>query len=106
MRHHPHRTSIRPIPSVILLAIRTSALDPLLSGITLYLIASGKAMDPQDIRKKLGPLGRFRALIIGRPNAGKTTILRCIARSANGKVSAFTTKCLALNDISQVIHSG
>jgi len=40
-------------------------------------------MDSQEIRKKPG---RFRALIIGRPNAGKTTILRCIARSADGRV--------------------
>jgi hypothetical protein len=30
---------------------------------------------------------RFRALIIGRPNAGKTTILRRIAQAADGRVS-------------------
>src|SRR6266567_5153029 len=42
------------------------------------------AMDPKAIRDKIG---RFRALVIGRPNAGKTTILRCIAQSADGRVS-------------------
>src|SRR6267378_4469988 len=42
------------------------------------------AMDPKAIRKKFG---RFRALVIGRANAGKTTILRCIAQSADGRVS-------------------
>jgi GTPase Era involved in 16S rRNA processing len=40
-------------------------------------------MDPVEIRKKIG---QFRALVIGRPNAGKTTILRCIARSTDGRV--------------------
>jgi stage III sporulation protein SpoIIIAA len=30
---------------------------------------------------------RFRALIIGRPNAGKTTILRRIAQTADRRVS-------------------
>jgi stage III sporulation protein SpoIIIAA len=30
---------------------------------------------------------QFRALIIGRPNAGKTTILRRIAQAADGRVS-------------------
>jgi stage III sporulation protein SpoIIIAA len=30
---------------------------------------------------------KFRALIIGRPNAGKTTILRRIAQAADGRVS-------------------
>jgi ABC-type phosphate/phosphonate transport system ATPase subunit len=34
---------------------------------------------------------RFRALVIGRPNAGKTTILRCIAQAADGRVSAVST---------------
>jgi ribosome biogenesis GTPase A len=29
---------------------------------------------------------QFRALIIGRPNAGKTTILRRIAQAADGRV--------------------
>jgi len=40
-------------------------------------------MDSEEIRQKIS---RFRALIIGRPNAGKTTILRCIARSADRRV--------------------
>jgi len=58
------------------------------SGDAFYLLIFGmsSAMDPTEIRARIG---KFRALVIGRPNAGKTTILRCIARSADGRVSVF-----------------
>jgi stage III sporulation protein SpoIIIAA len=43
------------------------------------------AMSDYDKLKK--KCVRFRALIIGRPNAGKTTILRRIAQTADRRVS-------------------
>ena len=44
-------------------------------------------MDEDDYDKLKEKCVRFRALIIGRPNAGKTTILRRIAQAADGRVS-------------------
>jgi len=35
-------------------------------------------MDPSEIRKKIG---RFRILVIGRANAGKTTILQRVCNT-------------------------
>jgi len=39
-----------------------------------------------ETRRLRNQCPRFRALVIGRPNAGKTTILRCIAQAADGRV--------------------
>jgi stage III sporulation protein SpoIIIAA len=45
-----------------------------------------KKKDKDNYDKLKKECGRFRALIIGRPNAGKTTILRRIAQAADGRV--------------------
>ncbi|KIM44167.1 hypothetical protein M413DRAFT_67850 [Hebeloma cylindrosporum] len=56
-----------------------------------------------EVQQTPEKVGRFRALIIGRPNAGKTTILRRIAQSADGGVSVcFTsTPLVSTNDFFQ-----
>ena len=43
--------------------------------------------DSVDMNRDLAArIPRFRALVVGRANAGKTTLLRCIAQSADGRV--------------------
>ncbi len=43
--------------------------------------------DSLDMSRDLAArVHRFRALVVGRANAGKTTLLRCIAQSADGRV--------------------
>jgi len=38
-------------------------------------------MDPETIRKHFDHIGRFRILVIGRSNAGKTTVLQCVCNT-------------------------
>ena len=38
-------------------------------------------MDPETIRKHFDRIGRFRILVIGRSNAGKTTLLQRVCNT-------------------------
>ena len=38
-------------------------------------------MDPETVRKHFDRIGRFRVLVLGRSNAGKTTLLQRVCNT-------------------------
>ena len=69
-------------------------------------------LDPEEVQKQFNRIGRFRILVIGRSNAGKTTLLQRVCNTmelpeiynSNGeKVKYLIVQCHRL--LMPVIHS-
>ncbi|KAI5988306.1 hypothetical protein F5J12DRAFT_528819 [Pisolithus orientalis] len=52
-------------------------------GIGVPTQASDYRLDPTEVRKQIGRISRFRILVVGRANAGKTTILQRVCNTTD-----------------------
>ena len=64
--------TMHPDPATDMVSDRAPSIEDMTQAIHL---------DPEEVQKQFDRIGRFRILVIGRSNAGKTTLLQRVCRT-------------------------
>ena len=64
--------TMHPDPATDMVSDRAPSIDDMTQAIHL---------DPEEVQKQFDRIGRFRILVIGRSNAGKTTLLQRVCKT-------------------------
>ena len=54
-------------------------------------------LDPEEVKKQFDRIRRFPILVVGRSNAGKTTLLQCVCKTTE-------VNAPSIEDMTQTIH--